>query len=410
MDGIAPRGFEPRSRAPKDQGLNETDRRILEILKSNPKKAEEIRQTLGLSKPYIFERLKVLINLGYISKRGHYYYLTELGKKALKKSHGRLRIHNIWIKYKVLTNIDKLTKLLEKLRIEGKAERTTVNNWRKYQLELNVNGYTVKAWIAICPDEISVTFFDIPEFYVIDIDDALVEVINFGIDCRKALHEQFGIETSEKVLKVHYRQEVIFCEYAEKLPNFLPLTEHEIRLNRNAKDLQGKEMDIEARAWLDKSKGYWERETNDREYADDLLKEPIRVKRIEILEEDTNDRVKEIQQRISAIESLLFGSDGFLTKVTTTLQAFAEANEKFAINSNTHLQYMIEAKEVMSKMNQTMNGLNELINQLNSTVASIIQLQQMRQRKRSNGSSSSQKKQDKRVRYVSWVRIPKGRD
>ncbi len=341
-----------------------------------------------------------MVDSGYITKRGEYYQITDDGKDILEFSVGRLRIHNIWIKYRIKTELEKLIKILEKLRIEGKAKRTTVNNWRRYELELDVGDFKAKVWINVAPEQLTVVFFDLPEFKASNLNKAYIKCYNDGLKCRKALLEQFGIDTYEEVEDIDFIPEVISAEYAERLPDFLPLTNYEVRLGYPAKDLQGKDLDVEARALIDRSKGYWERETNDAQYAEDVILEPIRVKNIEI-------KVDVIDEKIDKLESLLFGSDGFLTKVTTTLQAFAEANEKFAINSNTHLQYMIEAKEVMSKMNQTMNGLNELINQLNSTVASIVQLQL---RKRSNGSSSSQKKQDKRVRYVSWVRIPKGRD
>jgi len=244
---------------------------------------------------------------------------------------------------------------------------------------LNVNGHPVKVWISISSDDATVTFFDIPEFYSCDLNDAYIRCFNLGLDCRKALLEQLGIKTDEKVLGINFIPEIILCEYAEKLPDFLPLDFCEVRLNRNALDLQGKEIDQEARAWIDRSKGYWERESNDKSYSEDLLYEPIRVKEVhQDVKSTIIPKIDKIEGKVNKIEKdvedLKNTSNGFLSKTEEVLGKFAEVHENFADylqeyaeHSRTHLQYMkitsktlAEHHDLLLKQQAQVNHLTDI--------------------------------------------------
>jgi len=305
--------------------LKEKEKEILNFLLNGPSTAKDIASKVEISIQHCYRVLGKLQEKNLIIKDGQFYRLTNEGRIAIENADGGLRIHNIKV---VLYSRDDYIRRDDLKELIEKARKAELNNWDAYYISLSKYGVDATVQVNVA-DKITVVIH-LPEFRTTDLTKAYKKIHNDIVNVRKALYIE-GIRTSPELLDINFTLSTIYAEYATRLPDETPVSSYEVNLNRNSKDLQGKETKQEARAWIDESKGYKELESNDAEYTENFLLMP--------------ERVAKIQKQLEA-------NSEYLKNLGMAAQALAEAGKGFAENINSHIPYVQNASVALSKITQ----------------------------------------------------------
>ena len=194
-----------------------------------------------------------------------------------------------------------------------------------------------------------------------DKDEAQIIAYKIVDECRKALYLLGIIPTPFSTELDDLKVEKVYGHYAMKLPENFPSENYEeVRFGRPATDLQGKQLDFEARAWIDRSKGFPEFETNDETLfkrlcwvIDRLPQELEHLKTLLLSVNGTLNRleqvVKEFNEFIQKFANLLEEYKEFKRLESETYVKFLKANEALALNIQTHIPYMQKADAFLEK-------------------------------------------------------------
>ena len=280
--------------------ISEKELVILKDLKT-PRKAKELTR-LGFSKSTVYRLLKELECKQLIKKGDGYYCITLLGKRVLESLNGVIRVH--------AGKVSLLAYDLNVFVAKQKGREVKMKNWDAYYLDLSK--YGVDATVQINLAEKTTVVVHLPEFRANSIVHAVLTVQNMIAKVRRAL-ELEGVITEEAWLDFSLR--FIYAEYGFKLPENDPSeAPYEVRFGYNAMDMLGKELNFEARAWIDESVGK-ELETNDSVYAYKRIMEPIWVERID--------------RRTTNMENVLVDSNLLLTRINEKLEKLSILLDRF---------------------------------------------------------------------------------
>jgi len=318
--------------------VSEKELVILKDLKT-PRKAKELTQ-LGFSKSTVYRLLKELERKQLIKKEDGHYRITLLGKRALESLNGVVRVHAgkvVLLAYDVNIFVAK-----------QKGREVKMKNWNAYYLDLAK--YGVDATVQINLAEKTTVVVHLPEFRANSIIHAVLTVQNMIAKVRRAL-ELEGIITEEAWLDFSLR--FIYAEYGFKLPENDPSeSPYEVRFGYNAVDLLGKELNFEARAWIDESLGK-ELETNDSVYAYKRIMEPIWVERID--------------RRTTNMERVLVDCNLLLSQISEKL-------EKLGILLDRFDQCLNRYGEVHGNWNEMINSFTKAEIALSENIMKHVEL------------------------------------
>jgi len=223
-----------------------------------------------------------------------------------------------------------------------KGKEVKMKNWEAYYLDLDK--YGVDATVQINIAEKTTIVVHLPEFRANSIVHAVLTVQNIIAKVRRAL-ELEGIITEEAWLDFSLR--FIYAEYGFKLPENDPSeAPYEVRFGYNAVDMLGKELNFEARAWIDESVGK-ELETNDSVYAYKRIMEPIRVERID--------------RRTMNMEKVLVDCNLLLTQISEKLEKLANLLDRFDLCLNEYGEVHRNWNEMINSFTKAEVALSENI-------------------------------------------------
>jgi DNA-binding MarR family transcriptional regulator len=320
---------------------------ILELLLEGPKTAKDIFSKINISRTTCYEILKRLEEEGLIKKspgKPAFYSLTPTGKALLNQPEvNKARVHNI----KVVCHVFEINLH----RVAELGREVKLNNWTAYYIDLaeicRRRGIPeLNATVQINDAENRTAVLHLSEFYASSRNEAAKIIHNTFNKIRRIL-ELEGIILDEDWLDLDF----IFGEFAFETDDPIdPGTE--IRLNRPAKDLQGKETKQEARVWVDESKGKREIETNDSDYWQDKLLMPVRVAKIDEIEAD----VKETKEDLKQIKSAILTES---TAANQTYQNLLALHDALAENIAKHLMLTDNVASTAGEMANTLRELNK---------------------------------------------------
>jgi len=318
--------------------ISEKELVILKDLKI-PKKAKELTQ-LGFSRSTVYRLLNQLECKQLIKKEDGHYRITLLGKRVLESLNGAVRVHAgkvILLAYDINIFVAK-----------QKGKEVKMKNWEAYYLDLAK--YGVDATVQINLADKTTVVVHLPEFRANSIVHAVLTVQNMIAKVRRAL-ELEGIITEEAWLDFSLR--FIYAEYGFKLPENDPSeAPYEVRFGYNAVDMLGKDLNFEARAWIDESIGK-ELETNDSVYAYKRIMEPIWVERID--------------RRTTNMEKVLVDCNLLLSQISEKL-------EKLTILLDRFDQYLNRYGEVHRNWNEMINSFTKAEMVLSENIMKHIEL------------------------------------
>jgi len=236
---------------------------------------KQIQSNLGITKGTASKWFKSLQGEGYITALSHtkprFWRLTDQGQNTIIEakvsrlsvgaSENKIRVHNFRLKFPLIKDTS-----------QGFWENTNqMNNWIKSHKKLQHMGVTVEK----TPQSIVVNFLPFEVRGRKELDAILI----CGVIAIIGFLSKEGIEIDPWGVKLS-RQ-----EYAVATPLVKPLTDRGITIREDLGRLQQRiftnDEPKEAQAWIDASKGNPEIDTNDFQYAQDLLAMPKRVAQIE---------------------------------------------------------------------------------------------------------------------------------
>lgn len=254
--------------------------------------------------------------------------ITKKGRLLIEKDDSVLkaRVHNIRVSCNVL-QAD-----YEKIIEHGK--RIKMNNWDAYLVNLksivnlnNIPDICIRFNIA---NKTTAVIY-LKEFYASSKWEAATIIHNNYQKVRRAL------QIADIILDEDWNKvKAIYGEYAFELDH--PLDPgHVIDLGRNAKDPFDKELSVNAKVWVDESRGL-EIETNDADYTHNYLLMPERIARIE--------------KKIVEDSELFIAAKEVVNQMTKANEAIAESARILAEHTKSHVGYaqkMVEAGEYFVK-------------------------------------------------------------
>jgi len=327
--------------------------------------ANEIARELGFSKQRVFYYFKLLEQLGYIipifrssfkkyevtdsglefledAKRVKKIPKSSLGMRSKPKPPKPLRIHALAVKYPII------------------AEKPSNFKWEK---EINLKNWTQKFYkIEKLPYNITLkktTKHIVAYFSEIEADrtEFVRDMLNFLL---RASYLIFIFLRNEANIEIDItRAEIINQHIASEEKKLADITDEdtyvEVDLKRKAKSVLP--TNINAKSWIDTSKGDLELETNDLEYLENIILVGERVKQIHLalpyifkIMTETQKSQTEEQRR-------------FFTETIKVLASIGKNIEKQNELSNNHIHAII----------QNSNIIKELSNQITSTRILTIQ-------------------------------------
>ena len=399
------RGFEPRS--PEGHGLSR-DKRVIKVLnaiKDQPLKPKDIMTSTGIPRRSLFRILDNLASKGLIKAENGYYRITDKGLRFLENN--TFDCHDIKAIFKVSRiNTTKVVELCKK--------SVDMDGWKAYYV--NLEPYApATAQINVAKEK--TILLHIKRFKVINDEDAQIKAYNILDECKKALCFLEIVPNPFCLELIDIKPKSIFGHYAMRLPDDFPVENNyeEVRFGRPATDLQGKQLDFEAKAWVDKSMGPPEMETNDMTlfkricyHIDKLPQELEHLKTLLLNVNGTLNRleqvVKEFNEFVQKFTNLLEEYKEFKRLESETYVKFLKANEALALNIQTHIPYMQKADAFLEKaikildyneesqrrqyetFNKTVSELKDLIIHL---YKKLEEKDQISKNKRRNGRSKS---------------------
>ncbi|WP_456329273.1 hypothetical protein [Archaeoglobus sp.] len=287
------------------------------------------------------------INLGVVKE----HRLTHKARLFLEEPDvEKARVHNIRVSCKVLmANYEKIIEVGRKIRMK---------NWDAYivglcdLVELK-NAPDVKIRFNLAQETTAVIY--LPSFYASSKWDAATKIHNMFQQVCGAL-QLAGVILSNQWIKM----KCVYGEYAFETDEPLDPS-YEVRLGRNAKDPFDNLLPVEARVWVDESKGKREIETNDADHQHYRLMQP------EYVAEIRNDYFAWLKPKVTEIHETVLGLNGFINNFKSILEEqneflikSAELQRVFAENLNSHIPYVRASTEAQKKTTETLEKITQL--------------------------------------------------
>ena len=310
------------------------------------------------------------------------YKITKEGLELLEQ--GEFRVH--WVKAIFTVSRVNLEKVIEHAHKDSEMR----GDWIAYYVDLRPYAPATAQINVSKNDEITI-LLHIDEFKAKNDVDAKVKAFNKVMECLKALlyleiiPTVFALELRDILWKSDSK---VYGHYAVKLPDDFPVEGNyeEVRFGRPATDLQGKKLDFEAKALIDKSKGYPEMEFNDKTFFERLCytldRLPQDLQQLKILLMGINgtldkaeSTIKRFNDFLQTFDEKLKDYEKFKRLEEETYSKFLEANKAMAMNIEAHIPYVQNASAFLEhaikiqeqqykEFNELIKGQKELINKL----------------------------------------------